>query len=94
MKISIMQMYDAMNITPEFVEVVSLAGAERVAKGKANRSLCLQLIKDGELCMNELVKLVRVDRTTMLAMLKEFSAAGLIEFFSSIGKQSKILNVL
>ena len=43
MKISIMQMYNAMNTTPEFVEVESLAGAERAAQGRATRSLGLAL---------------------------------------------------
>ena len=96
MKISIMQMYNAMNTTPEFVEIKSLAGAgvERKLKSKANRSLCLQLIKEGERCIKTLMTMIKVTKVTILIILKEFNDAGLIEFFSSIGKQSKIVNVL
>ncbi len=94
MKISIMQMYKAMNKTPKFTEVIPTQCAERIAKGKANRSLCLQLIKAGEWCINKLSVLVKVHRSTLLVILKEFSVKGLIELVNGNGKPSKIVNVL
>ena len=89
-----MQMYKAMNTTPEFVEIESLAGAERAAQGRANRSLCLELIHGGVWCVTKLMKMIKVSRSAILIILKDLDKAGLIEFFSSIGKQSKIVNVL
>jgi len=94
MKIPMIQAIEAMNKTPKFTEVITNSPDDRKIKGAANRKLCLELIKAGELCLKVLMKIVDVSRTTIMIILKEFNEAGLIEFFSTTGKKSKIVNVL
>jgi DNA-binding transcriptional ArsR family regulator len=79
MKIPMMQSIRVMNKTPDFKVELSRSCAERVAKGKSNRALCFKLIKEGERSIVKLAELVKIHKSTVLVILKEFRDGGLIE---------------
>jgi Mn-dependent DtxR family transcriptional regulator len=92
MKIPMIQAIAAIERTPEFAPIDNGHTAKISSRAKKIRQYCLELIQDGERCLNALCEILGVHRSTLLTYLNELNEKGLIVFVTS--RPARIVNVL